>query len=360
MPAGLFRRPPGSCDRCSSMSESAVVRRQSARIATEEAVVFYVLDTNVLIHEPTAISNFDEHRVVLPIIVLEELDKLKVGRTALAADCRQAIREIDRVIGAADPTDVEAGVPIVRPASNIPKGWLSVLMTETPANLQILPEHLNDNKILNAVALLQQRHSGSRVVLVTKDINMRLKARACGIEAEDYQTDQLLSDIDQLNKGYLHFPGSFWDTINRVDTQQHHDGHTFHHVRREELNAELFPNQFLYDDAGFVGRVMALAGNRVTLRHIDRSKWMQQETWGLVPRDIFQAMALDLLMDPEIHLVNLTGSAGSGKTILALAAAIEQTLPAKVYKRIIVTRSTQSLDEDIGFLPGTEAEKMDP
>lgn len=342
------------------MSELAVARRQSASVAREDAVVFYVLDTNVLIHDPTAIGNFDEHRVVLPITVLEELDKLKVGRTAVAADCRQAIREIDRVIGAATPTDVELGVPILRPASDTPRGWLSVLMTETPANLQILPEHLNDNKILNAVAHLQQRHVGSRVVLVTKDINMRLKARACGIDSEDYHSDQLLSDIDQLNKGYLHFPGSFWDTIGRVETEQHHDGRTFHHLRREALDKELFPNQFVYDDSGFLARVVGIDEEQVTLLHIDLSKRLQRETWGLVPRDIFQAMALELLMEPDIHLVNLTGSAGSGKTILALAAAIEQTLPTKVYKRIIVTRSTQGLDEDIGFLPGTEAEKMEP
>lgn len=326
----------------------------------DPASVLYVLDTNVLIHDPTAIGNFDEHHVVLPITVLEELDRLKAGRTALAADCRQAIREIDRVIGAADAAGVEAGVPIGAVDGCGGSGRLSVLMTETPVNLQILPEHLNDNKILNAIAHLQQRHPHSRVVLVTKDINMRLKAKACGIDAEDYQTDQLLSDINQLNKGYQQFPGDFWEQIDTVRTEQCQDGSTLFHLLSDELRFDVFPNQYLHDEIGFLARVVALDGDVVTLRHIDLPERLQREIWGLRPRDIYQAMALDLLMDPDVHLVNLTGSAGSGKTILALAAAIEQTLPHKIYKRIIVTRSAQGLDEDIGFLPGTEAEKMEP
>lgn len=321
--------------------------------------IFYVIDTNVLIHDPAAIGNFDEHQVILPITVLEELDKLKVGRTALAADCRQAIREIDRILGSASPSEVEHGVPIMRPSDSVPRGSLSVMMTETPQKLQILPEHLNDNKILNAVAHLQKRYADRRVVLVTKDINMRLKARACGIAAEDYHTDQLLSDITQLNKGYLSYPGSFWDSITDVDTEQA-QGRTLHYLSRSALPAELYPNQFIHDESGFLARVTHIDEERVTLRHLHLPDMLEHEAWGLKPRDVYQAMAMDLLLDPDVHLVNLTGSAGSGKTILALAAAIEMTVSTRLYRRIIVTRSTQALDEDIGFLPGTEAEKMEP
>jgi PhoH-like ATPase len=138
------------------------------------------------------------------------------------------------------------------------------------------------------------------------------------------------------------------------------DGQTYHTLARSLFSQEVYPNQFVYDQAGFMARIVAIDGSLITLLHLDLEKLLQTETWGLKPRDVHQAMAMNLLMDPDIHLVNLTGAAGSGKTILALAAAIEQTVPNKTYRRIIVTRSTQGLDEDIGFLPGTEEEKMEP
>jgi PhoH-like ATPase len=303
--------------------------------------------------------NFEEHNVVIPMTVLEELAKLKSGKVAIAADCRQAIREIDSVLGRASPDAVEQGVPIQRGKKLKPSGTLAILMTETPANVILLPNHLNDNKILNAVAYLKQRHAGRRVVLITKDINMRLKARGCGIESEDYHSDQLLSDIAHLNKGYIEFQNSFWDEVEDVQTE-HRGSSTLYHIARNVITQELYPNQFLYDKTGFLARVVKAGKERIVLQHLDLSRMMERDTWGLKPRDAYQAMALNLLLDPEIHLVNLTGAAGSGKTILALAAAIEMTVPHKVYRRIIATRSTQGLDEDIGFLPGTEEEKMEP
>lgn len=340
------------------MSEVNIVMDSSDNSASQEPI-FYVLDTNVLIHDPTAILNFDEHHVVIPITVLEELDSLKSGRQSIAADCRQAIRELDKLLGRASPGDVETGVPIPRELEGKKSGRLSVLMTEVPENIVMLPTHLNDNKILNDVGFLKQNNPSRRVVLVTKDINVRLKARGCGIESQDYHSDQLLSDIEQLNKGYIEFTGSFWDQIDEVQTTQQ-DGRTFHEVARSRFNDMLYPNQYICDEAGFLARVVAVNDDKVRLLHLDTDKLMATETWGLYPQDIYQAMAMNLLLDPDVHLVNLTGSAGSGKTILALAASIEQTVPNKVYRRIIVTRSTQGLDEDIGFLPGTEEEKMEP
>lgn len=333
---------------------------RSEKPAASQSPIFYVLDTNVLIHDPSAIWNFDEHDVVLPMTVLEELDNLKSGRAALGADSRQAIREIDRILGSAAPADVERGVPIERGKQLPPSGTLSVLMTDTLQIQPLLPPHLNDNKILNAVAYLHQSHPDRRVVLVTKDINMRLKARACGIDAEDYQTDQLLSDITQLNKGYQDVGDSFWEQLSDVTTEQTAAGETLYRVPRARFPYDVQPHQFFFDASGFLARVIVMDDDTLVLRHLDLPALMEKETWGLRPRDMFQAMALDLLLDPDVHLVNLTGSAGSGKTILALAAAIEMTLADKQYRRIIVTRSTQGLDEDIGFLPGTEAEKMEP
>lgn len=340
------------------MSEVKLVN-SSVDSSTSSNPIFYVLDTNVLIHDPASILNFDEHHVVIPITVLEELDSLKSGRHAIAADCRQAIRELDRQLGRADPVEVESGVGIQRSDTGETLGILSVMMTETPDNLVMLPTHLNDNKILNDVGFLKQQHPERRVVLVTKDINVRLKARGCGIESQDYHTDQLLSDIEHLNTGYLEFDGSFWDRVSNVETTQT-EGRTLHAVERSVFEQEVFPNQFVIDGEEFIARVESVSDQTVTLLHMNQHTLMECEVWGLKPRDIYQAMALNLLMDPEIHLVNLTGSAGSGKTILALAAAIEQTVPNKLYRRIIVTRSTQGLDEDIGFLPGTEEEKMEP
>ncbi len=319
----------------------------------------YVLDTNVLIHDPNALLNFEEHDVIIPMTVLEELDSLKSGKQAVAADCRQAIRNIDKLLGDASPKVIEKGVPIVRGKKAEPLGTLSILMSTGDSGNNSLPEHLNDNKIINTLAALQNRHKSRDIILVSKDINMRLKARGFGVEAQDYHNDQLLDDIDLLPKGYREFPNSFWDTIEKVETVQR-EGSTEHILKREGELAKLNINEFVIDQMGFVGKVVDLSDDQLIIKDLHQHDLMNEEVWGLVPRDIYQAMALNLLLDPDIHLVNLTGSAGSGKTILALAACIEMTVASKLYKRIIATRSTQGLDEDIGFLPGTEAEKMEP
>lgn len=324
-----------------------------------ELSTLYVLDTNVLIHDPTALLNFEEHHVMIPMTVLEELDKLKSGNKAVAADCRHAIREIDKILGRATPEEVMSGVPIRRGDARSAQGHLSVLMTELPDNLALLPSHINDNRIINDVVMLQSSRPDQQVVLITKDINMRLKARSCGVESEDYHTDQLVTDIEQLNKGYLHYEGNFWDRVDEVKTEQKL-ARTVHRLPRSSVAREIYPNQFIIDDCGFIGQIIDVQPDSFSLLHLDRQSFMHQKAWGLMPQDIYQAMALHLLLDPDIHLVNLTGSAGSGKTILALAASLEMTVASKRYRRIIATRSTQGLDEDIGFLPGTEQEKMEP
>ncbi|MFW2440669.1 MAG: PhoH family protein [Arenicellales bacterium] len=332
---------------------------QQVSTDTSEQPILYILDTNVLIHDPAAILEFEEHHVIIPMTVLEELDNLKSGRQAIAADCRQAIRGIDEILGRASPEEIEKGIPIRRGDKGPTRGSLSILMSHAPDNLAILPTHLNDNKIINDICLLKQDRPNQRTVLVTKDINMRLKARGCGIESEDYHNDQLVSDINLLDVGYLEFEDSFWDHIENVETEQQ-SGRTLHRIAKTEPLQKIYPNNFIVDERGMIARAIEVTDDMVTLLHIEQSRFLQQEAWGLRPRDIYQAMALNLLLDPEVHLVSLTGSAGSGKTILALASAIEMTVANKLYRRIIVTRSTQGLDEDIGFLPGTEEEKMEP
>lgn len=320
--------------------------------------ISYVIDTNVLIHDPNAILNFEEHTVVIPMTVLEELDKLKSGKHSVAAECRQAIRLIDKLLGDASPREVEAGVPIARGKGN-PKGALSILTREPPAN-DALPATLNDNKIINQAIHLSKTGENS-VVLVSKDINMRLKARACGLKAEDYSSDQLVDDIDLLSRGFHQLQGSFWDKVNEVETRRDRINRTaLHSTSLKEPIAGLSVNEFILDDADFVGWVKSIDGKELRIEEFSRDQLLSQEASGLSPRDIYQAIALKGLLDPNIHLVNLAGSAGSGKTILALAAALEQVVSQKLYSRIIVTRSTQGLDENIGFLPGTEAQKMEP
>ncbi|ASP39032.1 ribonuclease [Bacterioplanes sanyensis] len=318
----------------------------------------YVLDTNVLIHDPVAILNFEEHQVVIPMTVLEELDKLKMGKAAIATDCREAIRQIDRIIGDASPTEIAKGVPIRRADDNF-QGHFSILLDNFDHPKRALPQDLNDNKIINSLVTLQEKYPRRDVILITKDINMRLKARGCGLGAQDYQNDQLVSDVSLLETGYHSYEGSFWDSQQQVQSF-HDEAGTYHRIPRDDLPEDLYVNRFITDDKGFIGRVTQITEEEVTLQDLPYEQLMQQSAWGLQPRDAAQAIALHLLLDPDVHLVTLSGQAGSGKTILALAAAIEMTVATSQFRRIIATRSTRGLDEDIGYLPGTEAEKMEP
>ncbi|MEK9711305.1 MAG: PhoH family protein [Thalassolituus sp.] len=318
----------------------------------------YVIDTNVLIHDPTAVLNFEEHQVVIPMTVLEELDKLKMGKASIATDCREAIRQIDRLIGDASPTEIAKGIPIQRPDGNY-QGHFSILLDNFQPPRRTLPDDLNDNKIINSLIALQEKYPNRETILITKDINMRLKARGCGVGAQDYQNDQLLSDVELLETGYHHVEDSFWETQSSVETFHDETG-TYHRIPLQDLPEGMVVNRFITDDKGFVGKVHQIGEEAALIKDYPNEQLMQTSAWGLKPRDTAQAMALDLLLDPDIHLVTLTGQAGSGKTILALAAAIEMTVATGQFRRIIATRSTRGLDEDIGFLPGTEAEKMEP
>ncbi|MBI6882355.1 PhoH family protein [Pseudomonas putida] len=329
----------------------------SGAASSKSTRISYVVDTNVLIHDPNALLNFEEHHVALPMTVLEELDKLKSGKHGVATECRQAIRLIDKLLGDASPSEVETGVSISR-GKGTPKGTLSILTGEVTHDSLQAP--LNDNKII-AQALALRGRTERRVVLVTKDINMRLKARACGLDAEDYSSDQLVDDIDLLSNGFHEIPGSFWDMVRDVESRHNRkEAISYHKLKIKTPLQGLSVNEFILDDKGLVGWVKEIDGSNLVVQELDKPHLMSQEAWGLKPRDIYQALALKALLDPDIHLVNLAGSAGSGKTILALAAAIEQTMASELYAKIIVTRSIQGLDEEIGFLPGTEAEKMEP
>lgn len=322
----------------------------------------YVLDTNVVIHDPGAIFKFEEHRVKIPMVVLEELDKLKVGPTSVAADARQAVRTLDGVLGKASVKEVMDGVAIERPDGST-LGNISILMPRQTIAERSLSEHSNDNKIINDLLELQKNTFDAEVVLVTKDINMRLKARGCGLQSEDYHNDQLITDLQSLTTGYHYVEGSFWEKAETIATQSP-SGDKYHviskDVLRQLVDGQIYVNQFIYDDNDFVCRIYQDDGDNMAIELLNHGTMIRQKAWGLAPRDIHQAMAMHLLLDPNVDLVCLNGAAGSGKTILALACALELTVEKNNFKRILATRSTRGLDEDIGFLPGTEAEKMQP
>jgi PhoH-like ATPase len=253
-----------------------------------------------------------------------------------------------------------AGVPISRGEANATWGSLSILMTTVGTEQDLgLPDGLNDNKIINRLISLQASDIDTKVILVTKDINMRLKARACGIEAEDYQKDQMISNLKDLTKGYVHFEGSFWDSVPSADTYTL-AASVYHRIPRNGRVCAMHLNQFILDEQGFVGQIVYMSDGQVTLVDLHRDSLLNRTAWGLRARNLYQALALHLLLDTDLHLVTLVGPSGSGKTILALAAAIEMTIEQKMFNRIVDTRSTPPLAEEHGFLPGTEEEKMDP
>mgnify|MGYP000482758122 CR=1 FL=1 len=327
----------------------------------------YVLDTNVLLHDPSAITAFAEHRVVIPMTVLEELDHIKDRRDkTVSREARIAIQMIDKIIGNASPQAIQEGVEI--PGSNVggPLGRLAIYPDQLIAEdedevpfLNVNADHVNDNRIINVALRLQLANAGAFVCLVTKDINMRIKAKGSGLrQVEDYRHDRVLDDINLLSKGYDHRQGDFWKGIADVDTVRE-DDITLHRIARSAL-PDAYPNEFIYDDNAFIAYVHDVDEQYVYLAVDSRDNLMNQRFWGLAPRNLEQAMAMRLLDADDIDMTVLTGPAGSGKTLLALAYGLHAILEQRKYSKLIVARSTPPIAEDIGFLPGTEEEKMAP
>ncbi|BCV38176.1 MULTISPECIES: PhoH family protein [Shewanella] len=325
----------------------------------------FVLDTNVLLHEPLAIYSFKEHDVVVPMTVLEELDQIKDRKRDVSRDARVAIRALEDILGGkTTPEQIIKGVPLPsREGHTDATGTLAIFPDhQIEFTIGSLPGDNNDNRIINTALHLQNQYEPRTVVLVTKDINMRLKAKGAGILlVEDYRTDQLIDDIRFLSKGFHQFEGNFWEHLHKVATERH-GRHTVHDVPLKDLGDDLFYiNQYLLDDESeFCGRVVGRSETSLNVLDLGRDRLMNMEAWGVRPKNIYQGMALQALMDPDIDLVILTGPAGCGKTLLAMAAALELVVERNLYDKVIVTRNTPEIAESIGFLPGTEEEKMAP
>jgi len=326
----------------------------------------YVLDTNVLLHDPTAVTAFNEHHVVIPMTVLEELDHIKDRHDkTVSREARIAINMIDKVVDSATPQEIQAGVEVPGTGLEGPAGTLAIYpdqLLDDNADVPFLDathDQANDNRIINVALRLQAENPNEFVCLVTKDINMRIKAKGSGLlHVEDYRRDRVLDDIDLLAKGYEHIEGDFWSNIAEVDTLREGDC-TLHRIPLRSL-PQAYPNMFLYDDQEFMAFVKRVDKDFVYLRCDSRDNLMNRRFWGLAPRNLEQAMAMTLLEDDGVDMTVMTGPAGSGKTLLALSYGLHAILEQKKYNKLIVARSTPPIAEDIGFLPGTEEEKMAP
>lgn len=327
----------------------------------------FVLDTNVLMHDPTAIFRFEEHDVYIPMTVLEELDAGKKGLSEAARNVRQVSRFLDELMQNASKTQIDRGIPLpsavpVNHGKRAPAGRLffqtQLLESVLPDSL---PGHGADNAILANTLALQQKFRNARVTLVSKDINLRIKAAILGVQAEDYSSDKTIEDADLLYSGVNKLPANFWEKHGKgIESWQQH-GRTFYRVRGP-LVQEWQPNQFVYDAGvnGLEAIVRKLEDDAGVLELTVDYRTERNNVWGVSARNREQNLALNLLMDPEIDFVTVLGPAGTGKTLLTLAAALAQTLDHNRFGEIIMTRVTIPLGEDIGFLPGTEEEKMEP
>ncbi|MGJ8692489.1 MAG: PhoH family protein [Thalassotalea sp.] len=329
-----------------------------------EKTIIYVLDTNILLHEPFAFLSFKEHDVVVPMTVLEELDSIKDRQKDVSRDARVAIRALEDILANATPEQVLAGVPLSARSGTSeqgPSGCLSIINDFSLApSAATLSFNENDNRIINAAIYIQNHNRSQKVVLVTKDINMRLKAKGAGMShVEDYRTDQLIDDVQFLTKGYHKFEGDFWQQVKNCESES--EGRTTTHYVKKDILPATYVNEYLIDDGEhFAAKVVGWDEEKVALEDLSRERLMSKNAWGISPKNIYQGMAMDALLDPNIDLVILTGPAGCGKTLLALASALEQVIERGLYDKIIVTRSTPEIAESIGFLPGTEEEKMAP
>ncbi|WP_407352202.1 PhoH family protein [Luteimonas sp. R10] len=326
----------------------------------------YVLDTNVLMHDPTALFKFEEHDVYLPMQVIEELDNGKKGTSEASRNARQVSRFINELIEAQGTDKIASGLVLQRPTGLQLRGADSIgrLSFQTGA-LEVRRTsgdgRIPDNDIIHAIQTLQQQDVELPVVFVSKDINLRIKAAIAGIASEDYENDRALDDFSLLYTGANALPEDFWQRHGKDLRSWTDKGRTYYEVRASEED-DWHPNQYLYlpgdEEAEF--RVARVEDGKATLQIVDDYRSSQHAIWGILARNREQNFALNALMDPEIDFVTLLGTAGTGKTLLALAAGLAQTMDQQRYREIIMTRATVSVGEDIGFLPGTEEEKMTP
>ena len=338
-----------------------MARKPAAQAKSDDHRKIFVLDTNVLMHDPTSLYRFEEHDVYLPIMTLEELDNNKKGMSEISRNARQATRSLDEIVCSFED-GMEAGIPLEGPSKKLASGRLFVQTEAIAADLPAaLPTSKYDNQILAVVIHLQRKHPRRPVILVSKDINMRIKARALGLEAQDYFNDKVLEDTDLLYTGMRELPADFWEKHGQGMESWKQDSRTKYRVKGP-LSSQMLVNEFLFvdGDPNFSAIVRNVSGKTAEFETLTDYTHPKNSIWGITARNREQNFALNLLMNPEVDFITLLGQAGTGKTLLTLAAGLTQVLETKLYAEIIMTRVTVPVGEDIGFLPGTEEEKMTP
>ncbi len=334
---------------------------------TNEAKRLFILDTNVLMHDPMALFHFEEHDIFISMTVLEELDAGKKGMSEVARNVRETNRLIDQIICDASFEDIQKGLSLERiyPSHNAEDLHLGKLFFETEPLLvdlpPSLPSHKADNHILQTGLALKEKYHNRNVTLVTKDINMRIKSSAVGLHSEDYYNDRVLEDADLLYRGWETLDEHFFERHGKEMRSWQEESRTFYELNVDE-HCNWYPNQSLIstNDAGFNAIVRSIHNGKAILEYMQDFTQENHAVWGIHARNSEQNIALNFLMDPNIDFVSLLGVAGTGKTLLTLACALEQTLDLNLYNEIIMTRATIPVGDDIGFLPGTEEEKMTP
>ncbi|MFD0666180.1 PhoH family protein [Ramlibacter sp. MAHUQ-53] len=356
-------KPAGRRKAAPAEASAPEARTRKTKPKASGPTKLFVLDTNVLMHDPMCLFRFEEHDIFLPMIVLEELDGHKKGMTEVARNARQASRSLD-ALADAQGADIGKGLKLDT-SGHVEAGGCLFFQTQALANPlpSTLPQGKADNQILGVVQALREQHPGRDVVLVSKDINMRVKARALGLATEDYRNDKTIDDLDLLYAGSLALPPDFWAKHGKTVESWQNGQHTYYRITGP-IVPSLLINQFVYFEApgepSLYARVTEIRGKTAVLRTLKDYGHLKNAVWGVTTRNREQNFAMNLLMDPEVDFVTLTGTAGTGKTLMALAAGLTQVLDDRRYTEIIMTRATVSVGEDIGFLPGTEEEKMGP
>jgi len=330
----------------------------------QEKPKLFVLDTNILMHDPTAIYRFEEHDIYLPMVVLEELDNHKTGLSEVARNVRQTNRMLVELMSNATHQQIAAGLPIPSflATENVKSSGTLFFQTDDfePLRPTSLPGHKVDNTLLATALGLQKQHPEKQVIIISKDINLRIKAGILGIPAQDYYNDQVLDDADLLHSGLHIVENDFWDTHGKDIEAWQENGSTFYRITGP-LTSQWNPNDCLSThDNEFQALIRQVEPGQAVVQLARDYSQSKHVVWGINARNREQNFALNLLLDPDIDFVTLQGSAGTGKTLLTIAAGLTQVLDLKLYTEIIMTRVTIPVGEDIGFLPGTEEEKMTP
>lgn len=299
----------------------------------------FVLDTNVLLHDPNSILNFEEHNIIIPIVVIEEIDNFKKDQSEVGRNARSVSRLLDEL---RETGSLSQGVSLKN------GGTLKVDIAVHDLDIGLLSadKHKADNQIL-ASALAMLKSSKHKIVLVTKDTNLRIKADAIGLLAEDYTTDRV--EIDDF------FSGASQQSVSSLQIDElYAKGLSF------DPKIALYPNQFLTLVNEINPNHVALARYHAEDSILKPLKRLDTPPWGIRPRNREQQFALELLLDDSIHVVTLIGKAGTGKTLLAIAAGLQQVVDDERYHKLLVSRPIVPMGRDIGFLPGDVGDKLKP